>query len=91
MIKTCGEEFFVSSDLGGLGTGEGCFTGFFTGDLTLGGGFSWDCSFCTTLMSTSIGGAISFWMGLSGSRSRGFLMGEVFVLAVLDMDMYPEV
>lgn len=81
----------MSSDLGGLGTGEGCFTGFLTGDLTFGGGFGWDCSFCTTLMSTSIGGAISFWMGLSGSRSRGFLMGEVFVLAVLDMDMYPEV
>lgn len=77
--------------MGGLGTGEGCFTAFFTGDLTLGGGFGGDGSFGATLMSTSMGGAISFWMGLSGSRSRGFLTGEVFVLAVLDIDMYPEV
>lgn len=91
MIKICGEEFFASFDLGGLGIGEGCFIGFFIGDLILGGGFGWDCFFCIILMFIFIGGVILFWMGLSGFRSRGFLMGEVFVLVVLDMDMYLEV
>lgn len=81
----------MSFVLGGLGIGEGCFIGFLIGDLIFGGGFGWDCFFCIILMFIFIGGVILFWMGLSGFRSRGFLMGEVFVLVVLDMDMYLEV